>query len=67
MASITTRPVAAGFSVSHLLSGFVGMLATWNDARVTRQSLESLSDRQLDDLGLHRGDIDAIAEGAFRR
>ena len=35
----------------------------WNDARVTRNALTVLSDRELDDIGLCRGDIDAIAEG----
>ncbi|MBY6201293.1 DUF1127 domain-containing protein [Maritalea mobilis] len=41
----------------------VGRLAAWNDARVTRKALSQLSDRELDDLGLVRGDIDMIAEG----
>ncbi|NOE33619.1 MULTISPECIES: DUF1127 domain-containing protein [unclassified Ruegeria] len=35
----------------------------WNDARVTRNALIILSDRELEDIGLCRGDIDAIAEG----
>ncbi|NOD77128.1 MULTISPECIES: DUF1127 domain-containing protein [unclassified Ruegeria] len=35
----------------------------WNDARVTRNALIVLSDRELEDIGLCRGDIDAIAEG----
>jgi uncharacterized protein YjiS (DUF1127 family) len=35
----------------------------WNDARVTRKALSQLSDRELDDIGLCRGDIDAIASG----
>jgi uncharacterized protein YjiS (DUF1127 family) len=44
----------------------VGRIAAWNDARVTRKALEALSDRELDDLGLNRGDIDAIANGIYR-
>jgi uncharacterized protein YjiS (DUF1127 family) len=32
----------------------------WNDARVTRKALSSLSDRELDDIGLCRGDIERI-------
>ncbi len=43
---------------------FAGALATfiaWNDARVTRNALAQLSDRELDDIGLCRGDIDMIS------
>ncbi|MEB3420535.1 DUF1127 domain-containing protein [Salipiger manganoxidans] len=36
-------------------------IADWNDARLTRKSLEALTDRELDDIGLCRGDIDRIA------
>ncbi|MCR9147475.1 MAG: DUF1127 domain-containing protein [Rhodobacteraceae bacterium] len=32
----------------------------WNDARVTRKELSRLSDRELDDIGLARGDINRI-------
>ncbi len=30
----------------------------WNENRVTRKALAKLSDRELDDIGLTRGDID---------
>ncbi|GAA5065028.1 DUF1127 domain-containing protein [Roseibacterium beibuensis] len=66
MAIITNRPLGAGFSATRLLAGLVGRLAAWNDARVTRKALSQLSDRELDDLGLVRGDIDMIAEGRHR-
>ena len=33
----------------------------WNDARVTRNALSRLTDRELEDIGLCRGDIDYIA------
>jgi uncharacterized protein YjiS (DUF1127 family) len=32
----------------------------WNDARVTRKALSKLTDRELDDIGLCRGDIEMI-------
>ncbi|MGH1424462.1 MAG: DUF1127 domain-containing protein [Pseudooceanicola sp.] len=32
----------------------------WNDARVTRNALSKLTDRELDDIGLCRGDIDDV-------
>lgn len=35
-------------------------VAAWNDARVTRKALSKLSDRELDDIGLCRGDVDLI-------
>jgi len=44
---------------------FANALATlidWNDARVTRNALSKLSDRELEDIGLCRGDIELIVE-----
>ncbi len=66
MATITNRTFGAGFSATKVLSSLVGFVAAWNDARVTRRALESLSDRELDDLGLNRGDIEGIASGSYR-
>ena len=34
--------------------------SAWNDARVTRKALSKLSDRELDDIGLCRGDLELI-------
>ncbi|WP_412174790.1 DUF1127 domain-containing protein [Albidovulum marisflavi] len=46
-------------------TGFFGSLvsivANWNDARVTRNALSRLSDRELDDIGLCRGDIEEMS------
>jgi len=50
------------------LIGRIGALAhtitanvmAWNDARVTRKALGALSDRELADIGLSRGDVDGI-------
>jgi len=65
MAIMTNRPLGAGFRATGVLADIVGRIAAWNDARVTRQALSKLSDRELDDLGLNRGDIDDIATGRF--
>lgn len=46
---------------SDFVMGLVGSVVAWNDARVTRKTLEALSDRELEDIGLVRGDIDAVA------
>lgn len=42
-----------------LASAFIA----WNDARVTRNALSKLTDRELEDIGLVRGDIDEVAKG----
>lgn len=35
-------------------------VVAWNDARATRAALGKLSNRELDDIGLCRGDIELI-------
>ncbi|WP_166417337.1 DUF1127 domain-containing protein [Cochlodiniinecator piscidefendens] len=35
-------------------------LTKWNEARLTRNALTSLSDRELSDIGLSRGDIEDV-------
>jgi uncharacterized protein YjiS (DUF1127 family) len=42
------------------ISAVMTAVANWNDARVTRKALSKLSDRELDDIGLCRGDIERI-------
>jgi uncharacterized protein YjiS (DUF1127 family) len=60
----TTRSAPFGATSAHNVIQFVsnalGMVKDWNDARVTRKALSTLSDRELDDIGLCRGDIDHI-------
>ena len=61
----TTRSPVGGRSLPGRLSAlFVALVSgvnSWNDARVTRNSLARLTDRELDDIGLCRGDIDEVA------
>jgi uncharacterized protein YjiS (DUF1127 family) len=59
------RGLVGGFGAA--LSRLVARYQAWNDARITRKALNALSDRELDDLGLVRGDIDDIATGTFAR
>lgn len=62
---VNHRPMA-----SDLLGGYFGLsignmfatLGNWNDKRITRRELEQLSDRELDDIGLSRHDIDRAVE-----
>jgi len=65
MAAIDFRSAApkAGSSFSALF----GAVISWNDRRTTRNTLNKLSERELDDIGLVRGDIDAIAKGDLIR
>ena len=60
----TTRPAPFGATSTYHFIQFISTalvsLKTWNDARITRKALSSLSDRELDDIGLCRGDIDRI-------
>ncbi len=44
----------------------LGNIRTWNRVRQTRKELSSLSNRELDDLGISRGDIPFIAQRASR-
>ena len=43
------------------LNAVVAGIVAWNDERVTRNALSQLSDRELEDIGLVRGDIDVVA------
>lgn len=62
----TTRPahVSAPFAghIKVFTSNLIASVISWNDARVTRKALNSLTDRELDDIGLARGDIDNVAK-----
>ncbi|UWR23373.1 DUF1127 domain-containing protein [Sulfitobacter sp. S190] len=67
----TTRTT---YGVASFASRFVAFVAdkaaaliAWNEARITRDVLASLTDRELSDIGLERGDIDAIARSTFIR
>lgn len=48
--------------VSNFFASAAAAVVAWNDQRMTRNALSKLSNRELDDIGLVRGDIDAIAE-----
>ena len=64
MSAFETNRMNTGFSPLNLVSNIVASIASWNDARVTRNALAKLSDRELDDIGLCRGDIEFIASRA---
>ena len=57
-----SRPVTAVDRVRYYTSHAIALLSAWNDQRRTRDTLSKLSNAQLDDLGLSRGDIDRVAD-----
>lgn len=64
----TTRP-SVGLSTGRVSSVFIAAfaaIAAWNDARITRNSLAKLTERELADIGLSYGDIDEVARLARR-
>ena len=54
-----TRSTRSGYGTG-VLSNLIGAITAWNDARITRKALAQLSDRELEDIGLSRGDIDQM-------
>ncbi len=69
MAAFDTTRSTTGLSAASISTFFVNMfgaVAAWNDARITRKSLSKLTARELDDIGLSYGDIDAIATRSIR-
>lgn len=63
----TSRSSHGSFDLGHRVSTTISALraavVAWNDARVTRNALAGLSDRELEDIGLIRGDIETVATG----
>ena len=57
----TDRSASAMAGAQDIFAHMVAGVARWNQARRTRAALEKLSDYELEDIGLSRGDIEAIA------
>lgn len=62
MASISvSRPAAMpGNFITRHASAVIATFLEWKDARETYKVLSKLTDRELDDIGLNRGDIDSL-------
>ncbi|WP_299028679.1 DUF1127 domain-containing protein [uncultured Sulfitobacter sp.] len=50
-----------------LVADLATSIAAWNDARITNNALSDLTDRELADIGLVRGDIDSVARSNLIR
>jgi uncharacterized protein YjiS (DUF1127 family) len=66
-----TRAVPLGAAATHrivaLFERAVEAVAAWRRSRATVDALAELSDKQLADIGLTRGDIAEVAETLARR
>lgn len=62
----TSRAAHANIPLNGYIAAFVSRVAAWNEARQTRKTLSTLTSRELDDIGLMRGDIEAIANRNLR-
>ena len=61
MSAIDTNRLHSGAGSFGIGSKIWSVVAAWNDARATKNALSRLSDRELDDIGLCRGDIELIS------
>ncbi|GAA6182585.1 MULTISPECIES: DUF1127 domain-containing protein [unclassified Shimia] len=61
MAAFETTPTS-GFAgrIGQTFAAFTAFVVDWNDKRLTRKALEQLSARELEDIGLSRGDVHSI-------
>ena len=57
----STRSQASHAGFGAIVARAFSVLAAWNERRATRAALSRLSDRELDDIGLARSDIDSVS------
>ena len=61
-----SRSANAMIGAQDFYAQMVSAVTNWNEAKRTRNALNKLSDAQLEDIGLARGDIEGIATGNRR-
>ena len=57
MTTVDTFVPARRAPATSFFASIAGQFMAWNDRRVTVKMLSRLTDRELDDIGLERGDI----------
>ncbi len=69
MTAIDTSRTAFGSNsaASSFISRIIASFVAWNDYRATRKALSALSNRELEDIGLVRGDIEMVSKTDFFR
>ncbi len=55
----TTRPMI-GTAIGARIGAYFAAIIDWNNQRVTRNALNKLSARELNDIGLNLGEVDRI-------
>ncbi|MFV2034644.1 MAG: DUF1127 domain-containing protein [Halocynthiibacter sp.] len=55
--TMAVSPLLGLVKLSHAITDSI---TSWNDARITRNALLQLTDRELEDIGLTRGRIDDV-------
>ena len=57
-----SKPATTGIinHITDVIRDRVAMVLIWRKAMITRRELYKLSERELADIGLNRGDIDAM-------
>lgn len=66
MASLAAYTDVRAPALPGLFGRLLGWAVRWNAARQTRDQLMQLSDRELDDIGLSRSQIDDVAAKMLR-
>jgi uncharacterized protein YjiS (DUF1127 family) len=56
----------ATFRTVQIIERAIDAYRAWRVARATKAALHDLTDQQLADIGLHRGEIDAVAHDLAR-
>jgi len=56
------RPNTATAGIGSRFIALFAALSAWKDARATRKALSALTDRELEDIGLSRADINRVAQ-----
>lgn len=60
MSVMDTNRLAARNGQTGFVARLIEATMAWNDARVTRNALAKLSERELNDIGLTRFDVDLM-------
>lgn len=59
--TMTDETLATAGHKPSFFASLLGALRTWRKTNATRTALSALTDRELDDIGMTRGDIESIA------
>jgi len=60
MAYLNSKSRIQSAPIHGFLASLSAQLRDWNDRRITRIELNKLSERELEDIGLSRADIDTL-------